>query len=151
MVRHNPLVRRPTTRAVVSHTGVKPDRLTARPRPRKGRSAPLGRTQRRHFKQSLSTGPAPQKSSQADTALLPVTELYLCTPSWYNPAMMETKASQQTLAAARMRRMRQRQRQGAFLVTLELEPDDLAALRVPSPDLAGQAIFRLIDRLKAAR
>ena len=40
---------------------------------------------------------------------------------------------------------------GAFLVTLELEPDDLAALRVASPDHAGQAIFRLIDRLKASR
>jgi hypothetical protein len=65
--------------------------------------------------------------------------------------MMEMKACQQTLAAARMCRMRQRQRQGAFLVTLELEPDDLAALRVASPDLAGQAIFRLIDRLKGAR
>ena len=65
--------------------------------------------------------------------------------------MMKTKASQQTLAAARMRRMRQRQGRGAFLVTLELEPDDLKALRVPSPDLAGQAIFRLIDRLKGAR
>jgi len=61
------------------------------------------------------------------------------------------KACQQTLAAARMRRMRQRQGRGAFLVTLEFEPDDLAALRVPSPDLAGQAIFRLIDRLKASR
>jgi len=36
-------------------------------------------------------------------------------------------------------------------VTLELEPDDLKALRVASPDHAGQAIFRLIDRLKAAR
>jgi hypothetical protein len=55
------------------------------------------------------------------------------------------------LAAARMRRMRQRQGRGAFLVTLELEPDDLAALRVSSPNLAGQAIFRLIDRLKVAR
>jgi hypothetical protein len=50
-----------------------------------------------------------------------------------------------------MRRMRRRKGRGAFLVTLELEPDDLKALRVPSPDLAGQAIFRLIDRLKAAR
>jgi hypothetical protein len=65
--------------------------------------------------------------------------------------MNETKVCQQTLAAARMRRMRQRSRRGAFLVTLELEPDDLAALRVASPDHAGQAIFRLIDRLKAAR
>jgi hypothetical protein len=65
--------------------------------------------------------------------------------------MMEMKACQQTLAATRMRRMRQRQGRGAFLVTLELEPDDLAALRVASPDHAGQAIFRLIDRLKAAR
>ncbi len=36
-------------------------------------------------------------------------------------------------------------------MTLELEPDDLKALRVTSPDHAGQAIFRLIDRLKAAR
>ena len=65
--------------------------------------------------------------------------------------MSETNTSQQTFAAARMRRMRQRARRGAFLVTLELEPDDLAALRVASPDHAGQAIFRLIDRLKAAR
>src|SRR3954467_10820563 len=65
--------------------------------------------------------------------------------------MMEMKACHQTLAAARMRRMRQRQGRGAFLVTLELEPDDLKALRVTSPDHAGQAIFRLIDRLKAAR
>ena len=65
--------------------------------------------------------------------------------------MNETKTSYETLAAARMRRMRQRARRGAFLVTLELEPDDLAALRVASPDLAGQAIFRLIDRMKAAR
>jgi len=65
--------------------------------------------------------------------------------------MIETKASQQTLSAARMRRMRQRQGRGAFLVTLELEPDDLTALRVASPEHAGQAIFRLIDRLKAAR
>jgi hypothetical protein len=72
-------------------------------------------------------------------------------PAWYNPAMNETKTSYETLAAARMRRMRQRARRGAFLVTLELEPDDLAALRVASPDLAGQAIFRLIDRLKDAR
>jgi hypothetical protein len=55
------------------------------------------------------------------------------------------------LAAARMRRMRQRSRRGAFLVTLELDAQDLAALRVASPDHAGQAIFRLIDRLKAAR
>jgi hypothetical protein len=65
--------------------------------------------------------------------------------------MMETKTCPQTLAAARMRRMRQRRGRGAFLVTLELEPDDLKALRVTSPDHAGQAIFRLIDRLKAAR
>jgi hypothetical protein len=70
-------------------------------------------------------------------------------PSWYIPAM--TNTSQQTLAAARMRRMRRRQGRGAFLVTLELELDDLAALAVASPDLAGQAIFRLIDRLKAVR
>ena len=81
----------------------------------------------------------------------PQQELHLRMPSWYIPAMMETKASQQTLAAARMRRMRQRRSRGAFLVTLELEPDDLAALRVASPDRAGQAIFRLIDRLKASR
>ena len=81
----------------------------------------------------------------------PQQELYLRMPSWYIPAMIETKASQQTLAAARMRRMRQRQGRGAFLVTLELEPDDLTALRVASPEHAGQAIFRLIDRLKAAR
>jgi hypothetical protein len=111
----------------------------------------VGRTQCRHFKQSLSTDSAPQKSSQADLDQLPITELYLCTPSWYNLAMMAMKACQQTLAAARMRRMRQRQGRGAFLVTLELEPDDLKALRVTSPDHAGQAIFRLIDRLKAAR
>ena len=65
--------------------------------------------------------------------------------------MNETKMSHETLAAARMRRMRQRARRGAFLVTLELEPDDLKALRVASPDHAGQAIFRLIDRLKATR
>ena len=65
--------------------------------------------------------------------------------------MMDMKACQQTLAAARMRRMRQRQGRGAFLMPLELEPDDLKALRVTSPDHAGQAIFRLIDRLKAAR
>ena len=55
------------------------------------------------------------------------------------------------LRQARMRRMRQRKGQGTFLVTLELGPDDLAALRVTSPDHAGQAIFRLIDRLKAAQ
>jgi hypothetical protein len=66
-------------------------------------------------------------------------------------AMVETNTNHQTLAAARMRRMRQRQGRGAFLVTLELEPDDLAALRVSSPNLAGQAIFRLIDRLKASQ
>jgi hypothetical protein len=71
--------------------------------------------------------------------------------AWYIPAMVETKACHETLAAARMRRMRRRQGRGAFLVTLELDAQDLAALRVPSPDLAGQAIFRLIDRLKAAR
>jgi hypothetical protein len=72
-------------------------------------------------------------------------------PAWYIPAMNETNTSQQTLAAARMRRMRQRSRRGSFLVTLELEHDDLAALRVSSPDHAGQAIFRLIDWLKASR
>jgi hypothetical protein len=71
--------------------------------------------------------------------------------AYYIPAMVETKTSHETLAAARMRRMRQRKGRGAFLVTLELEPDDLKALRVASPDLAGQAIFRLIDRLKASR
>jgi hypothetical protein len=65
--------------------------------------------------------------------------------------MMEMKMCQQTLAAARMRRMRQRSRRGAFLVTLELDPDDLAALRVATPDHAGRAIFRLIDRLKGTR
>jgi hypothetical protein len=81
----------------------------------------------------------------------PQRKLCLGMLSWYLAVMMETKACQQTLAAARMRRMRQRSRRGAFLVTLELGRDDLAALRVPSPDLAGQAIFRLIDRLKAAR
>ena len=81
----------------------------------------------------------------------PQQKLHLGMPAWYIPAMIETKISQQTLAAARMRRMRQRQGRGAFLVTLELEPDDLAALRVASPDHAGQAIFRLIDRLKASR
>jgi hypothetical protein len=81
----------------------------------------------------------------------PQQELHLCIPACYIPAMMETKTSHETLAAARMRRMRQRQGRGAFLVTLELEPDDLAALRVASPDHAGQAIFRLIDRLKASR
>ena len=72
-------------------------------------------------------------------------------PAWYIPAMDETNTSHETLAAARMRRIRQRQGRGAFLVTLELEPDDLKALRVASPDQAGQAIFRLIDRLKTAR
>jgi hypothetical protein len=72
-------------------------------------------------------------------------------PAWYIPAMVETKTSHETLAAARMRRMRQRARRGAFLVTLELDAQDLKALRVSSPDHAGQAIFRLIDRLKAAR
>ena len=71
-------------------------------------------------------------------------------PAWYNPAMVETKTSHETLSAARMRRMRRRQGRGAFLVTLELEPDDLAALRVTSPDHAGQAIFQLIDRLGPA-
>jgi hypothetical protein len=81
----------------------------------------------------------------------PQQKLYLCIPAWYIPAMNETKMSHQTLAAARMRRMRQRSRRGAFLVTLELNAQDLAALRVASPDHAGQAIFRLIDRLKAAR
>jgi hypothetical protein len=65
--------------------------------------------------------------------------------------MSKKKGYQETSAAARMRRMRQRQRRGAFVVTLELEPDDLTALRVTSPDHAGQAIFRLIDRLKAGR
>jgi hypothetical protein len=65
--------------------------------------------------------------------------------------MIETKTSHETLAAARMRRMRQRQGRGAFLVTLELDAQDLVALRVASPDHAGQAIFRLIDRLKALR
>ena len=65
--------------------------------------------------------------------------------------MAETKTSYETLAAARMRRMRQRQGRGAFLVTLELDAQDLAVLRVSSPNLAGQTIFRLIDRLKAAR
>jgi hypothetical protein len=65
--------------------------------------------------------------------------------------MNETKTSHETLAAARMRRMRQRQRRRAVLVTLELERDDLKALRVTNPNHAGQAIFRLIDRLKAAR
>jgi hypothetical protein len=78
----------------------------------------------------------------------PQQKLYLCIPAWYIPAMNETKMSHQTLAAARMR---QRSRRGAFLVTLELNAQDLAALRVASPDHAGQAIFRLIDRLKAAR
>ena len=81
----------------------------------------------------------------------PQQELHLRIPAWYVPAMVETKTSHETLAAARMRRMRQRQGRGAFLVTLELEPADLAALRVASPDHAGQAIFGLIDRLKAAR
>jgi hypothetical protein len=81
----------------------------------------------------------------------PQQKLHLGMPACYIPAMVKAKACQQTLAAARMRRMRQRARRGAFLVTLELEPDDLAALRVASPDHAGQAIFRLIDRLKAAR
>src|SRR3954469_4355464 len=70
--------------------------------------------------------------------------------AWYIPAMMETK-THQTTSAARMRRMRQRRDRGALLVTLELKPDDLAALRVASPDHAGQAIFRLIDRLKGVR
>jgi hypothetical protein len=69
---------------------------------------------------------------------------------WYLDAMMETKAHQ-TTSAARMRRMRQRWDREAFLMALEREPDDLAALRVASPDHAGQAIFRLIDRLKASR
>lgn len=72
-------------------------------------------------------------------------------PAWYNPAMVETNTSHETLAAARMRRMRQRQGRGAFLVTLELDAQDLAALRVTSPNHAGQAIFKLIDRLKGAR
>ena len=81
----------------------------------------------------------------------PQQELHLRIPTWYIPAMNETNTSHQTLAAARMRRMRQRQSRGAFLVTLELEAQDLAALRVSSPNLAGQAIFRLIDRLKDAR
>jgi hypothetical protein len=81
----------------------------------------------------------------------PQRKLHLRIPSWYNPGMIKTKTSHETLAAARMRRMRQRRGRGAFLVTLELEPDDLAALRVASPGHAGQAIFRLIDRLKAAR
>ena len=62
--------------------------------------------------------------------------------------MMETKTCQATSAAARMRRMRQRRDRGVLLVTLELGPDDLVALRVATPDDAGQAIFRLIDRLK---
>ena len=70
--------------------------------------------------------------------------------------MTEMNTSHETLAAARMRRMRRRKGRGAFLVTLELDAQDLAALdlaalAVASPDHAGQAIFRLIDRLKAAR
>ena len=81
----------------------------------------------------------------------PQQEPHLGMPAWYIPVMNETNTSHQTSAAARMRRMRQRSRRGAFLVTLELEPDDLAALCVASPDHAGQAIFRLIDRLKASR
>ena len=72
-------------------------------------------------------------------------------PSWYLAAMMETKTCQATSAAARMRRMRQRRDRGVLLVTLELGPDDLAALRATTPDHAGQAIFRLIDQLKALR
>jgi len=64
--------------------------------------------------------------------------------------MSEKKEYQETSAAARMRRMRQRSRRGAFLLTLELEPDDLTALQAKSPHHAGQAIFRLIDQLKAA-
>jgi len=71
-------------------------------------------------------------------------------PSWYFAAMMETNTCQAT-PAARMRRMRQRRARGALLVTLELGPDDLAALGAATPDHAGQAIFRLIDRLKESR
>jgi hypothetical protein len=88
---------------------------------------------------------------QAAAKLLPVTMLYARTDSWYCPSMIERKADQATSAAARMRRMRRRQDRGAVLVTLELEPDDLAALRVTAPDRAGQAIFQLIDRLKGSR
>jgi hypothetical protein len=55
----------------------------------------------------------------------------------------------QTTSAAGMRRMRQRRDREAFLVALE--PEALAVLRVASPNHAGQAIFRLIDRLKASR
>jgi hypothetical protein len=65
--------------------------------------------------------------------------------------MIETKADQMTSAAVRMRRMRRRRDRGAVLVTLELEPDDLTVLRATTPDHAGQAIFRLIDRLKGPR
>ena len=64
--------------------------------------------------------------------------------------MIKTKTDQTTSAAVRMRRMRQRRDRGAVLVTLELESDDLAILRATTPDRAGQAIFRLIDRLKVS-
>jgi hypothetical protein len=115
------------------------------------RTAAARPSSRRHRKQSRNTEPACGKVGQADLRPLPVTEATSPYGGVVHSCMGQTKTSHETLAAARMRRMRQRQGRGAFLVTLELEPDDLAALRVPSPDLAGQAIFRLIDRLKDAR
>ena len=72
-------------------------------------------------------------------------------PAWYIPAMNETKTSHADFGSGPHAPHEAATSRGAFLVTLELEPDDLAALRVASPDHAGQAIFRLIDRLKAAR
>ena len=81
----------------------------------------------------------------------PQQELYLRMPAWYNPAMNETKTSHRDFGGGQNAPHEAATSRGAFLVTLELEPDDLAALRVASPDHAGQAIFRLIDRLKAAR
>jgi hypothetical protein len=136
---------------VVSPTGMKSRALIGQNPAGKDRPAAVRPPPRCHRKKSFNIGPACRSRAKQMSSRYPQQELHLRMPSWYNPAMVETKTSHQTLAAARMRRMRQRSRRGAFLVTLELEPDDLAALRVPSPDLAGQAIFRLIDRLKAAR
>jgi hypothetical protein len=74
------------------------------------RHRPSGRHPAVPAKQSRNTDPACGSRAKQIPTRYPQPELHLRIPSWYNLAMNETKTSYETLAAARMRRMRQRAR-----------------------------------------
>src|SRR5918998_762921 len=93
-----PVVGGPTNREV-SPTGMKSRALIGQNPAGKDQPAAVGPPPRRHRKKSFNIGPACRSRAKQMSSRYPKQELHLRMPSWYILAMMETKASQQTLAA----------------------------------------------------